>query len=126
MKVIQYSMYDNSIIAVFDDYRQAAERLRIRPNVVYQHVKCRRGIKHPQREFYLRYETDKPEQHRIFECYDEDKKLLYTGFSIKDVAEKCGMDYGSVLGQLRRNKGVSLNNRHTGFSGLIFMEKEVL
>lgn len=124
-RVVEYSIFDNHVICIYDDYHKAAESAHVHPITMYLHIQCKRGVKAPRRESYFRYEGEPPEPHKVYDIYDLDFNKLKTYYNIATLSDDTGIDYSCCLSQLKNNRGKELYDRVEPHSGLYIVERVV-
>lgn len=126
LPIIQIDMCTNNILNRFGTVEECAEKLGLTYDRVYQMCENKRGLKRPQLPYYLRYEKDGTEPHRVFAVYDLDFELIDTYYNLDTVAKATGLTYQSCFKQVKNNRGIELRNRAIEpTSGLYITEMEV-
>lgn len=125
MSVVQYDMLTNKIVNEFDDYSEAAKQLGLTKERVYFMCEKQRGIKRRQLPYYLRYKSDPPEPHIVYDVYDLDFNLITTYWNIQTLSNETGICYSGCLSQLKNNRDKELRDRCEPSSGLYIVEREV-
>ena len=123
-RVNKISMYSNEVIKTYPNSSVASELTGDSAPYIINQCKRRGGTEIPRKEYYYRYEGDKPTPHKIIEIYDLDFEKLASFVNINDAEYYTGVGRFSIGKQLQ-NK-LPLRERKSPSSGLYFKWKEVL
>lgn len=125
-RIIKYSMYDNSIMDVYDGIVKASEANALSTQRTYQMCVHKKGCKNPQLPYYLRFEGEPPEEHKVYDVYDEDFELIKTYFNIQSMSDDTGLSRQAIWKQLKNNRGVEMCNRANAPASGLYIEERII
>lgn len=123
-RVNKIDMYTNKIIRTYPNAQVASEVTGDSTPYIINQCKRRGGTEVPRKEYYYRYDGDKPTPHKVIEIYDLGFEKICEYVSIKDAEFNTSVGRYSIMKQLQ-NK-LPLKERKSPSSGLYFKWKEVL